>query len=80
MSRDEPSKRAHVTLPPAVLSADYFTMAEQDISRIESMLTVVGGKSCTRALQRVWRARRGELSPSGDVPDLTAIDPQTGCL
>jgi hypothetical protein len=23
---------------------------------------------------------RGELSPSGDVPDLTAIDPQTGCL
>ena len=31
MSRDEPSKRAHVTLPPAVLSADYFTMAEQDI-------------------------------------------------
>jgi predicted amidohydrolase YtcJ len=28
----------------AVLSADYFTVAEQDISRIESMLTVVGGK------------------------------------
>jgi predicted amidohydrolase YtcJ len=50
MSRDEPSKRAHVTLPPAVPSADYFTVAEQDISRIESMLTVVGGKSCTRAL------------------------------
>jgi hypothetical protein len=44
MSRDEPSKRAHVTPPLAVLSADYFTMAEQDISRIESMLTVVGGK------------------------------------
>jgi predicted amidohydrolase YtcJ len=43
MSADEPSKRAHVTTP-AVLSADYFTMAEQDISRIESMLTVVGGK------------------------------------
>jgi hypothetical protein len=27
----------------AVLSADYFTVAEQDISRIESMLTVAGG-------------------------------------
>ncbi len=44
MSGDEPSERAHVALPPAVLSADYFTVAEQDISRIESMLTVVGGK------------------------------------
>jgi hypothetical protein len=32
------------------------------------------------ALQRAWRERRGELSPSGDVPDLTAIDPQTGCF
>jgi hypothetical protein len=32
MSGDEPSKRAYVTLPPAVLSADYFTVAEQDIS------------------------------------------------
>ena len=44
MSGDGPSKRAHVALPPAVLSADYFTVAEQDISRIEFMLTVVGGK------------------------------------
>ena len=59
MSGDEPSERAHVTLPPAVLSADYFTVAEQDISRIESMLTVVGGKIVYAALQRVWRARRG---------------------
>jgi hypothetical protein len=32
MSGDEPSKRAHATLPLAVLSAHYFTVAEQDIS------------------------------------------------
>jgi hypothetical protein len=32
------------------------------------------------ALQRAWRERRGELSPSGDVPDLAAVDPQTGCF
>jgi hypothetical protein len=32
------------------------------------------------ALQRAWRERRGELSPSGDVPDLTAIDLQAGCF
>ena len=60
MSRDEPSKRAHVTLPPAVLLADYFTMAEQDISRIESMLTVVGGKIVyTGAAARLAGTPRG---------------------
>jgi len=32
------------------------------------------------ALQRAWRERRGEMGSSGDVPDLTAIDPQTGCF
>jgi hypothetical protein len=98
---------------------------KQDIARIESMLTVAGGKivyaageyeglaaplpalapesspvarfggfqstACAKAhavfdaaqdsgLQRGWRQRRAELGPSGDVPDLTAIDPLTGCF
>ena len=35
----------------AVLSADYFTVAEQDISRIESVLTVAGGKVVHSALE-----------------------------
>ena len=78
MSGDEPSERAHVTLSPAVLSADYFTVAEQDISRIESMLTVVGGKIVYAGAAARLAGTPRELSPSGDVPDLTAIDPQTG--
>jgi hypothetical protein len=29
---------------PAILSADYFSVPESDVSRIESVLTIVGGK------------------------------------
>ena len=65
MSGDEPSQPAHVTLPPAVLSADYLTVAEQDISRIESMLTVVGGKIVYEGA-----AARLAGTPRGAEPEL----------
>ena len=59
----------------SVLSADYFSVPEEEIKRIESVLTIVGGKV-------VYAAEEfGSLAPSGlpVSPDWSPVGPYGGC-
>ena len=57
----------------AVLSADYFAIPDEQIKRLESVLTIVAARSSTpQTLSPRWHRRRCPVSPTGPQSHTTA--------